>query len=110
MPKTEDVTVKKGAYGKAIEFTCYQADGSTAYDFTDLTATLKIWKENVPGTLVLEEECTVSDASGGVCSYTPSEGDFDTVGVYLYEIEATNAGGTLKDPLKSGHWIVEESA
>ena len=85
------ITIPKSDYGFDIDFTVQDSSGS-AYDLTGYTVTLKVWSPGVPGTLLIDDSCTIDDASSGTCHYSVSSGDFDTVGIYHGELELTQAG------------------
>lgn len=102
--------IPKGDYGNAITFRLKYKNSSGVWvvkNLAGLVCTLKTWVEGAPGTLLLSEVCTVTDAANGVCTFTPSSGDFDTVGIYKYEIECTSAG--VVDSSYSGDLEVTES-
>ncbi len=84
------VTVKKGNYGFVITFNVKNSDG-TAKNLTGYTVTLKVWVLGA-ASVKFTGACTVTDASGGVCTYTVAETNFDTVGSYLAELELTRSG------------------
>lgn len=102
-----DIVVSKGDYGKPINFTCKQSDGSI-YDLTGYTVTLKVWAVGSSASPIVEAECTVDDADAGTCHYTVQDGDFDTAGDYLAELELTATG--VVDSLMPYSLRVEDSA
>ena len=87
---SDKISLPKGTYGIDFDFTVYNNDG-TAHSLTDLTITLKVWKSGLPGTLLVDAGCTIDVAASGTCHYTIQDGDFDDVGLYLYELELTKA-------------------
>ena len=67
--KTENLTVPKDDYGFNLNFTLYDSDDS-ARDLTDYTITFKVWSPGIPGTLLVDAECTADEAASGTCHYT----------------------------------------
>lgn len=86
-----DLTIPQGDKGFNLNFTVKDSDDA-AYDLTNYTVTLKVWKPGVPGTLILEEACTVDVAASGTCHYTVQAGDFDSRAKYKMELELTKSG------------------
>jgi len=84
----EELTTPKGDYGHDLNFTCKDADDSVI-NLDGYTVTLKLWRPATPGTLVLEEECTIDVAASGTCHYTVQNGDFDDAVTYAGELELT---------------------
>jgi len=98
---TEDIEVKKGAYGYRLIFTLYDADES-ARDCTGYTADLRFW---APGASSAKKaDLTWIDDSAGTCYYDVEAGDFDSANQYYYEIVIEKTG--VKDPAKTGRIIV----
>ena len=102
----EEIIVPKGDFGYNINFTVTDANDD-AYDLTDYTVTLKLWRPSNPGTLILEEECTIDVAASGTCHYTVQSGDFDTTTTYAGELEATATG--KEESVKKFRLVVSES-
>ena len=73
-------------YGFTMTFTITDSDG-TAVDLTSVTDVY--FKMALPGASAckVKGSCTVTDATGGICTYTPVSTDFDTNGVYNQEVE-----------------------
>jgi len=86
-----DLTVPKGDKGFNLSFTVHDSDGDV-YDLTDYTVTLKAWKSGVPGALVVNEACNVTNASLGTCTYSVNAADFGSVASYKMELELTKSG------------------
>jgi hypothetical protein len=89
------LSVPKGDYGITYTFHSVKKNatsGVSVKDLTGFTVTLKMWVAGSPGTLLLDAACTVTNAAGGVCTYTSLAGDFDTVGTFNAELELTEAG------------------
>jgi len=105
--KSDNISIPKGTYGIDINFTVYNNDG-TAYNLTGLTVKLHVWKAGIPGTLIVDGSCTLVVAASGTCKYTVASGDFDTVGVYLWELEMTKA--SFEDNTETGRLTVTESS
>lgn len=93
-----DLTVSQGDHGFTWTFTVQTATGG-AYNLTGKIATLKIWAQNNPNTLIVSSSTTVTDAAGGVCTYAPGSTDFLSIGKFRGEIECTEAG--VADSVKS---------
>lgn len=102
------LTVAMGNFGYRLSFTVQDSSG-TAYDITAYTVTLKVWKQGVPGTLVLTEACTPLVAADGTCYYDVQTGDFDTGGRYSAELELT-IGATNVESTETFTITVVESA
>jgi hypothetical protein len=99
--ETEDIEVKKGAYGYRLSFTLYDDDGEPRI-CTGYTVDLRYW---VPGASeATSVDLTWTDESAGTCYYDVQDGDFDTAGRYKYEIELEKDG--TKDPAKTGNLYV----
>lgn len=76
------IRVKQHNYGIVLQFEIQDAEGNPK-DLTGLEVILKMWRGDTVKTLT----CTVTDTSGLV-SCTVSDRDFfDTVGVFLAELE-----------------------
>jgi len=101
---SDKIKIPKGTYGIALNFTVYNNDG-TAHDLTDLTVTLKVWKAGQ--SLLVNSACSLDVAASGTCHYTIVDGDFDTAGRYLWELELTKA--SYKDNTEPGELFVAES-
>jgi hypothetical protein len=101
-----DLTIPQGDKGFNLAFTVKDADDD-AYDLTDYTITLKVWKAGVPGTLILSEACTPDVEASGTCHYTVQAGDFDSVSKYKMELELTKSG--VIESTKNYDLVIEES-
>lgn len=90
---SDSITVKKGDYGYRLTFTFKDSDGN-AYDLTGYTVKFKVWVAGVPGTLIVDGDCSITDAANGALYYEVQESDFDvdTEITYQYELEASQAG------------------
>jgi hypothetical protein len=106
MANTDNISVQKDDYGYNLSWTAYDNDGS-ARNLTGQTITLKVWSPNIPGTLLVEGECTIDVAASGTYHYSVQDGDFDTVGSYLYDTESTSSG--VVESINSGWITVRES-
>jgi len=102
----QEVVTPKGDYGHNLNFTCQDSDGD-AYNLTNYTVTLKLWRPATHDTLVLDEECTPDDEASGTCHYTVKSGDFDTAETYAGELELTATG--KKESMIPIRLIVTES-
>ena len=97
-------SIPKGTYGVNLHFVVYDNDG-TVHDLTDLTVTFKVWKQGQ--TAIVSGTCTIDVAASGTCHYTIADGDFDTVGQYLWELELTKAD--YRNNTEPGPFKVTES-
>lgn len=82
--------IPRGDFGYNLTFTIQNSAGS-AYNLTDYTINLKMWREGQPE-LLLNGSCTIIEAAEGTCYYEVQEGDFSRGGVYLAELELTKSG------------------
>jgi hypothetical protein len=101
-----DLIIPQGDKGYDINFTVQDSDG-TAYDLTDYTVTLKVWKPGVSGTLIVNAACTVDDASAGTCHYTVVAGTFTSRAKYKLELELTKSG--VRESTENYDLQIEES-
>ncbi len=101
-----DIVVSKGDFGKAINFTCKQSDGSV-YDLTGYTVTLYYWTDGSSSSATTLGTCTVDTATSGTCHYTVQDGDFDTAGDYLAVLRLTATG--VQDTLLPYNLHVEDA-
>ena len=86
-----DLIVYQNDRGFNIVFTVQAADG-TGYNLTNYVATLKIWPPgNTAGTIV-SGTCAITNANPGTATYTAGSAIFTTPGMYLGELELTQAG------------------
>lgn len=108
MSQTENITIVKGSYGYQLQFTLKDSDGN-ARDMSGYTAKIQAWSPLVPATLTLDKACTWIDASLGTLYYTVASGDFNTIGVYAYQILCTaGAPATISEPALSGFITVTQ--
>jgi len=84
-----DLTIKRGDYGFYLNFTVTDSDDA-AYDLTDYTVTLKVWKKNTPG-LIINSACEIVVAGSGTCKYAVVSDNFRESGLFDAEIELTKA-------------------
>ena len=87
-----EYSIPVGDYGYNLAFTVYESDQETVYVLTGYTITLKTWAPGVPGTILVEGTCTITDASAGTCTYLIADEDFDTIGRFYGELELTKSG------------------
>lgn len=85
----DNITVKQGDYGYALNFTVNDADGA-AFSLTGYTVILKVWSPVTPQVPILEADCDNLVEASGTCEYMVADGDFDTPGTYQYELELTS--------------------
>jgi len=79
-------------YGYNLAFTVYESDQETVYALTGYTVTLKVWAPGDEATLIVDAECTVTDAAAGTCTYLVQDGDFAAIATYYGELELAKAG------------------
>ncbi len=77
-----------------LQFTLKDLD-SNPIDLTNNSAV--IFKMALPSSSAnkIESACTVTDATNGVCTYTTVAADFNTIGNYEAEIQATFVDGKI---------------
>ncbi len=63
----------------------------------DLTSATPVFKAalNTGSIIAFSGNCSVTDASNGICTYTVQSTDFDTSGEYNVELQITYAGGKV---------------
>jgi len=105
--KTENLTVPQGDYGSNLDFTLLDSEGEARKDLEGKTPMLKLWSPGKPNSVILEGECDYDEVLTHVCHYFIIQGDFDTVGRYLYEIELVTE--TSVESALSGWLTVVES-
>ena len=73
----------------------------------DLTgATVMFHMKSVDGTVKVDQEMTITDATGGVVRYDWQSGDTDTVGSYYVEFEVTYADASIETFPNNGNKVV----
>lgn len=102
----EELITPKGDFGNNIGTSLKDAAGD-AVNLTGKTVTLKLWRPAAPGTLVLNEACSVDDPVAGTWHYAVQEHDFDIATTYVGELEITASG--VKESSKSIRLVVTES-
>lgn len=98
-----------------IEFTVYQADGSTELDLTDMTIEWALGTGTTDPALLTKStantgEITVVNATGGRFDVVLVPGDTDTLGgkAYYHEVELTDVNGK-QFTVFSGYLAIEET-
>jgi len=86
-----DLTIPVNDKGFNLSFTVYDADDDI-YNLSGYTVTMKVWKPGVPGTLVVNGACNVTNASLGTCTYAVNAADFASIADYKMELELTKSG------------------
>ena len=82
-----ELTLVRGDKGFDLEFTVQEADG-TVFDLTGATVKFKMaLPQNAQ--LKIDGLCTITDPLDGKCKYTIQDGDLDTSGTYVAELEIT---------------------
>jgi hypothetical protein len=86
--------VPKGDYGILYTFTVMKKVNGvqSVRDLAGYSVKLKMWHPGLPGTLLINATCTVTDAIGGICTYTSTIADFTTIGEFNAELELTASG------------------
>jgi len=85
---SSDITVPINDYGYRLDFTVQDDDGG-AYNLLGYTVTIKVWIPNLSSDPILTGTCSPDIVADGTCYYSVKDGDFDTVGDYLVELELT---------------------
>lgn len=88
--------LRQNSYGYALGITCYESDGTTPFDFTGYTVTLRAWAPGSPALIVFSGTCTVSGTSNNIASYVVKTTDLATIAILSGEIVATKAGVVAK--------------
>jgi hypothetical protein len=101
-----DMTIPVNDCGFNLSFAVKDSDGD-AYDLTNYSINLKVWKPGVYGTLVVNGVCNVTNASLGTCTYTVTNTDFTSIADYKMELELTKTG--IKESTENYDLKVEES-
>jgi len=81
--------IVKDDFGYNLDFTFNDTAGD-AVDITGLVITLKA-RALGSTTTFLTKTCTIDTAASGTCHYTVADGDFNTVGLFEYELEASSS-------------------
>jgi hypothetical protein len=93
-------------YGYSLTFNVKNSD-NTAKNLTGYTVKFKVWSDGNRSTLILDGTCVVTNAVGGICTYTITNGNFATSGEFIGEIEMTDTG--FQESTESFLVIVTES-
>lgn len=73
----------------------------------DLTgATVMFHMKSIDGTVKVDQQMTITNASGGVVQYDWQSGDTDTVGTYYVEFEVTYADSSVETFPNNGNKVV----
>jgi len=86
--RTKDVYIPCGDYGYDIALTLYDASGNI-FNPAGYTITLKVWTYDIPSTLLLSGVGGITSPVDGKVYYTLQNGDFNTEGEFIGEIELT---------------------
>jgi hypothetical protein len=100
---TQTITVGQNDTGFDLKFTITDETGAP-FDLTGFTLALKAQKEQV-GTLKFTGTMSIISAVAGTCKYTVIATDFDEIGTYWAEIEATK--GAQKISFQGFRIVVE---
>lgn len=86
-----DLYIPQSDKGFNIAITVQDCDGG-AFDLTDYTVTLKVWRKGIIGTPIVDAACVIDVAASGTCHYVVTATDFVTAGDYWVEVEMTKSG------------------
>lgn len=95
------VDMKQNDRLPVLEITIKKTDGAPL-DLTGATAKF-IMVDSKTRTMKVAASVTIKDAANGVIEYAWAEGDTDTPGDYLGEVEITYADGKMITAPSSGH-------
>jgi len=101
------MTVPANDYGYRLNFTVLD-DDEDAYNLLGYTINIKVWTQGLSGDPIITDTCEIISAALGTCYYAVKDGDFDTVGDYLVELELTKA--EIVESTRNYTLKVEESA
>jgi len=101
-----DLVIPQNDIGYNLNFTIKEDDG-TAVTLTGYTITFKVWQAGYPGTLIVNDACTIDVAASGTCHYTIQAGDFADMDDLKFDLVLTKAGVILSS--KKYSLEVEES-
>ncbi len=104
------ITIPQNDGGFNLQFTITDSTDA-AFDLTGYSSvTLKVWDPGVPGTLLLNGTCAVTNTTGGICTYAVATANFATVGRYHAELElAKSTTGTQRESTENFRVTVVES-
>ena len=85
------IAIPQNDGGFNLQFTITDAT-SSAFNLTNYTVMLKVWEPTIPGTLLVNGTCVVTNTTGGVCTYQVATTDFSTAARYHGELELTKTG------------------
>ena len=103
----EQIIIPQNDHGFDLTFPIQDSSGN-AYPLTDYVVKLKVWVPGAPTNLVVNGTCAVTDAPGGICTYTVQSADFAIARRYLAEAELIKSG--VVESTRNFMIIVEESA
>lgn len=69
-------------------------------------ATVMFHMKSVDGTIKVDQQMTITNASGGVVQYDWQAGDTDTVGTYYVEFEVTYSDSSIETFPNNGNKVV----
>ena len=69
-------------------------------------ATVMFHMKSIDGTIKVDQQMTVTNASGGVVQYDWQAGDTDTVGTYYVEFEVTYTDNSVETFPNNGNKVV----
>src|SRR3972149_6320896 len=102
----QQITIPQRDKGYNIALTIQYANG-VAVNTTGYTTNIKSWSPTIPGTLLVNNTCTVVNHSEGTWVYTIALSDFNTAGTYYGELELLKSG--VIESTESFKIIVAES-
>lgn len=93
--------IKQNDTSPALEATCLNEDGAPI-DLTGATS-VRFHMRNATGTVVLDEDMLVDDATGGIVVYVWDAADTAVVGRFQAEVEITFSNGRVETFPNSGY-------
>lgn len=89
-------TIKTVAGNTAPPITLTLEREGVVIDLTGCTVTLTIKNLGTGSITVTDAACTISDAAGGVVTYTRGTGDIPSAGAYVADVKVTYADATFE--------------
>jgi hypothetical protein len=87
----QQITIPQKDKGYALSFNVQYANASPR-DLSTYTVNMKAWTPGAPLTLIVNGACSITNATGGACTYTLVSGDFNNSGIYYGELELLASG------------------
>lgn len=93
------ITLRKNDTAPNLPISCSR--NGSAIDLTGATVKFKIANEDGSRTNDAHNECTVTSATGGTCTYDLETGDIPTAGTYTGDVEITYSNGEVETMTQS---------